>query len=95
MTSAVTRTPRDFPSRTRRTAPAVERWAMWTWAPVSSARRMSRATITSSAAAGAPGSPSSVETTPSFIVKPRARDASSAWLITGRPKGRTYSIARR
>src|SRR5439155_1645511 len=47
------------------------------------------------AAAGAPGSPSSVETTPSFIVKPRPRLASSAWLMTGTPKGRTYSIARR
>src|SRR2546426_889118 len=33
---------------------------MWTWAPVSSARRVSRATIPSSAAAGAPGSPGAV-----------------------------------
>ena len=95
VTSAVTRTPRALPSRTRRTAPAVERWAMCTCAPVSSARRMSRATITSSAAAGAPARPISVETTPSFIAKPRASVVSSAWLITGTPKGSVYSSARR
>ena len=66
---------------------------MCTWAPVSSASRMSRATITSSAAAGTPSRPSSVETTPSFIDPPRERCVSSAWLMTGVPKGNTYSIA--
>ena len=68
---------------------------MWTCAPVSSASRMSRATITSSAAAGAPAIPSSVDTTPSFIEVPCARWQSSAWLMIGVPKGRVYSMARR
>ena len=68
---------------------------MCTWAPVSSASRMSRATMTSSAAAGAPGMPSSVETTPSFMAVPCERSWSSAWLITGAPKGSVYSMARR
>src|SRR5256885_6076230 len=95
VTSAVTRTPRAFASRTSRTAPAVERCAMWTWAPVSSASTMSRATITSSAAAGMPGSPSSVDTTPSCMQPARDSVWSSAWLITGAPKGRVYSMARR
>src|SRR5207247_2282676 len=35
--SGVERTPRALASRIMRTAPAVERWAMCTWAPVSSA----------------------------------------------------------
>src|SRR2546421_1954615 len=95
VTSAVTRTPRAFASRTSRTAPAVERCAMWTWAPVSSASTISRATITSSAAAGMPGSPSSVDTTPSCMQPARDSVWSSAWLITGAPKGRVYSMARR
>src|SRR6267143_2762585 len=95
VTAAVTRTPRAFASRTSRTAPAVERCAMWTWAPVSSASTMSRATMTSSAAAGMPGSPSSVDTTPSCMQPARDSVWSSAWLITGAPKGRVYSIARR
>src|SRR5262249_41266822 len=59
--------PRALASFSRRTAPAVETCAMCTWAPVSSASTMSRATMTSSAAAGWPVSPSSVETNPSFI----------------------------
>src|SRR5439155_711799 len=92
---APTRTPRALASRTSRTAPAVERCATCTCAPVSSASTMSRATMTSSAAAGIPGSPSSVETTPSFMQPARASVWSSAWLITGAPKGRVYSIARR
>ena len=93
--SVVTRTPRALASRIMRTAPAVERWAMCTWAPVSSASTMSRATMTSSAAAGSPLSPSSVETSPSFITASRARWQSSAWLMIGVPKGREYSMARR
>src|SRR5712692_741523 len=93
--SAVTRTPRALASRTRRTAPTVETWAMCTCAPVSSASRMSRATITSSAAQGWPARPSSVETSPSCMAPRCARCSSSAWLMMGVPKGRAYSMARR
>src|SRR6266849_11131246 len=93
--SAVTRTPRALASRTRRTAPTVETWAMCTCAPVSSASRMSRATMTSSAAEGWPARPSSVETSPSCMAPRWARCSSSAWLMMGVPKGRVYSMARR
>ncbi len=54
------------PRARARREPAVERCARCSRQPVSSASAMSRATMTSSAAAGQPGSPSRVETTPSL-----------------------------
>ena len=55
--SAVIASPRAFAARTSSTAPAVDTCRKCTRAPVSSARIRSRATMTSSAAAGRPGMP--------------------------------------
>ncbi|OGT92101.1 MAG: hypothetical protein A2083_10810 [Gemmatimonadetes bacterium GWC2_71_9] len=93
VTSAVTRTPRAFASRTMRAAPAVEVCARCTCPPVSSARAMSRATITSSAARGIPLIPSRVAVSPSCIAPPEDRLHSSQWSMTGMPKLRAYSRA--
>ena len=54
VTSQLTRSPRLFAKATIATERAVERCATWKRAPVSSARRRSRATITSSDATGMP-----------------------------------------
>ncbi len=51
--------------------------------------------MATSAAAGAPGSPSRVATAPSFMQPPAARLKSSACTITGRSRSRAYSSARR
>ncbi len=55
----------------------------------------SRATTTSSAAAGMPRNPMRVDTTPSCMSPPSARLRSSAWAATGMSKLRAYSRARR
>ena len=75
--SAVTRTPRRFPSRTSSTERAVEMCWMCSRPPVISARRMSRATMMSSAAAGIPGRPSRIDSSPSFITPPTV--SSGTW----------------
>ena len=62
--SAVTLTPRRLPSRTSSTERAVEMCWMCSRPPVISARRMSRATMMSSAAAGMPPSPSRIDSKP-------------------------------
>ena len=54
---------------------------------------MSLTTPTSSEAAGIPRRPSSVEVKPSFITPPAESPMSSACVITGTPKGFTYSMA--
>ena len=95
MTSAVTFTPRALPRRTASTEAAAERWAMWTLPPVSSASSTSRSTMIASPAAGAPRSPSSVATGPSFMHAFSASVGSSQWSISTRPKVRAYSSARR
>ena len=60
---------------------------------MSSQRIMSLPIPTSSEALGMPRRPSSVETKPSFITPPAESPMSSACVITGIPKGLTYSIA--
>ena len=60
-----------------RTEPVVLIWARWRRAPVSSASAIFRATMTSSAAGGMPGNPSSVDTKPSFMQPPSDRCRSS------------------
>ena len=95
MTSAVTSTPRALPRRTASTEAAAERCAMCTRPPVSSASSTSRSTMIASPAAGAPRSPSFVETAPSFMQACSASVGSSQWSITTRPKPRAYSSARR
>ena len=56
---------------------------------------MSRATMISSAAAGIPRSPRSVDTKPSCITPPSLSAASSACEMIGRPNAWAYSSARR
>ena len=68
--SAVTRTPRSFARRRASTLLTVETCITCSRPPVASARAMSRLVITSSAAAGMPGSPSTSETSPSCITPP-------------------------
>ena len=75
------------------TEPRVDMWQRCTCPPVSSASRMSRATMISSAAAGMPLRPSRVETIPSCIAPPAASVGSSQWSATGMPKVRAYSSA--
>ena len=82
-------------SRTSATARAVLTCATCSRPPVSSASAMSRATITSSAAAGRPRRPSRSDVGPSFITPPSHRCSSSSCAMTGRSKSRVYSSARR
>ena len=73
----MTRTPRRLPSRTSSTERAVEMCWMCSRPPVISARRMSRATMMSSAAAGMPPRPSRIDSNPSFITPPTV--SSGTW----------------
>ena len=93
--SAVTRTPRRLPSRTSSTERAVEMCWMWSRPPVISARRMSRATMMSSAAAGMPASPSRIDSKPSFITPPTVSSGTWQCCMIGRSNILAYSSARR
>jgi len=68
---------------------------MWRFAPVVRARMMSRATATSSAAAGIGRRPAIVEANPSFMTPDPVRLRSSQWEMIGRPTIEAYSRARR
>ena len=80
MTSAVTRIPSSFARRTSSTLPAVDRCRRWIGAPVSRDSSRSRWTISSSARAGQPGSPSSLQHDPSCITAPALSAADLAVL---------------
>src|SRR6266850_1729396 len=69
--------------------------ATCTCPPVSSASSASRATITDSAASGIPFIPSRVEVQPSCMTPSPLRSGSSACWMTGIPRGRVSSSARR
>ena len=73
------------------TLPALETCMMWIRPPVASASEMSRPAITSSAAAGIPGSPSTSDTSPSCITPPWVSSRTSAWLRIGLSNIRQYS----
>ena len=64
-------------------------------APVSRASSMSRWTISSSASAGQPGSPSSLQHRPSCITAPAVRRATSQCWASTMSRPSEYSIARR
>ena len=85
MTSQVTSTPLRFAMRTSSTDSAVLTCAKWRRPPVSSASEMSRATMTDSAEAGTPLTPSRLETQPSCIGAPPDSSGTSQWLMMGRP----------
>ena len=95
MASAVTGRPSAFAAASSATDPRVERWAMWTRAPVCRASTTSRATMASSAAAGIGRRPSRVATAPSWATPSPARFTSSQCEITAMSKWRLYSRARR
>ncbi len=95
MTSAVTCSPSSLARRTDAMLPRVEMWAMCTRPPVRAASRTSRSTMISSASAGMPRRPRAVDTAPSCMTPPAARVGSSQWSMTGMPKIRQYSSARR
>ena len=93
--SAVTRTPRRWPSRTSSTERAVEMCWMCSRPPVISARRMSRATMMSSAAAGMPARPSRIDSNPSFITPPTVSSGTWQCCMITRSNILAYSSARR
>ena len=87
------RTPRLLASRIDAIAPLVEMCVRWRRPPVISAIAMSRATATSSAALGMPGSPSRADTAPSCITPLRDSDMSCACSMIKRSPVRAYSSA--
>ena len=93
--SAVTLTPRRLPSRTSSTERAVEMCWMCSRPPVISARRMSRATMMSSAAAGMPASPSRIDSKPSFMTPPTVSSGTWQCCMITRSNILEYSRARR
>jgi hypothetical protein len=77
------------------TEPAVDTWQTCSAEPVCAASRQSRAMTASSATAGQPVSPSTPDTSPSFICAPSvSRGSWACWAITP-PNALTYSSARR
>ncbi len=96
--SAVTASPLALAARTAAIDPAVDRWRKCIRLPrgaVSRARAMSRITISSSASAGIPGTPSRDDHSPSCMCPPAASDASSQCWARVTPRADAYSSARR
>ena len=85
-----------FAHRSTSTEPAVDTWATWTREPVCRASITSRATITSSAIPGQPGSPSRPDSSPSWQQAAGPASAGSCECCeTTPPNALTYSSARR
>ena len=78
--------PRALAAAMASSAARVEIWPKCSRAPVSSTRRMSRSTISTSAMAGAAGRPSRVANSPSVAAAPFTSSGSSAWPITSASK---------
>ena len=93
--SAVTASPDALAAATSATEPAVDRCRKCIRAPVSRARAMSRATISSSASAGWPGRPRRADHSPSCMQVPALRALTSQCWARVTPRPAAYSSARR